>query len=327
MNWLKKRLPSKESFLALYATVYSLALISLMFYCIFSQRSVFEKIIISIVMVIMALKLPTPEAPNQKQKNRSKKGNPVKSAVQAENQGIKKRKRRKRTSAKKATGSKHIQIGTLSIDTKSIHKKQIEEELNKPAPKTIKPLSTPIHELTESRRHKDTIRPNSNVSSSHRKKKLPSVVETNEKKQFNLNPTVEKETVHIEVSDKMDLAKEPENIGLILSTLRSRVAANVEMDRIVDITHMREQTGTWATNDSNLHGFDSVTGHPTSITVKCVSVQSDVARLEDTQGELRWVKMPEGVNHSDLQRNQEFEVQLIKTGSKYKALKVTKLVG
>ncbi|WP_103109550.1 hypothetical protein [Brevibacillus reuszeri] len=325
MNWLKKKLPSKESFLAFYATMYSLTLIALLVYTIFSQRGAFEKIILFIVVVIMALKLPTPDANNHDQKAKKKKAIHPKTALQDGNQGKKKRKRRKRTSTKKVIASKQITIDTLHIEPKVSQKTPHEEVMNNPAPKTIKPLSAPIHELTQSRKMKQPQKHTKEHSNNQPNQKL-SKVETHEVKQLSHNSIVKDDAIQIDEIETMDLAREPENIDLILSTLRSRVAANVETDRIVDITHMREHKGNWDANDLSIQGFDSVTGHPTSITVKCVSFQSDVARLADKHGEYRWVKMPEDFCNTELVSGQDFEVQLIKFGSKYRALKVKKLV-
>ncbi|GED32122.1 hypothetical protein P9G84_02565 [Brevibacillus centrosporus] len=313
-NWIKSKIPFRESLFELYATVYSLVMVSLLLFGIFGDSSFLEKMSLVVVFIFMCAKLPVYSTVKEKKKPKAKKAfSPdIKEYYSDE---IKKKPRSRRK--KKA---KDVKVQTQKQNNKPRINK---EDVSGKDPQIKSPeLRVPIAELQRASAKKEKIQERYPRSSSV---EVQSPVTTTEPQSpVDVGISIPTELMVIddidhapEQEDVREEAQVPENIDQIVAALRTRVFE--EDDRVVNITHLRAPKENLPPLPKG-PGFESITKNASVINAVVCNVQNGVARMVDSDGEFRWIRLPEDIKHNDLRNNHPVQLELRKVSGKFEVL-------
>lgn len=312
-NWIKSKIPFRESLFELYATVYSLVMVSLLLYGIFGDSSFLEKMSLVVVFIVMCAKLPVYSTVKEKKKPKAK--NAFSPAIKENySEEIKKKPRRRRK--KKA---KDVKVQTQNQNKKPvIHKEDVSRK--KPQIKSSE-LLVPIGELQRVGTKKEKIQ--ATPLSNSVEVQIP-VTPTEPQSPVDVGISIPTELMLIddidhapEQEDVREEAQVPENIDQIVAALRTRVYE--EDDRVVNITHLRAPKENLPPLPKG-PGFESITKNASIIDAVVCNVQNGVARMVDSDGEFRWIRLPEDINHNDLRNNHPVKLELRKVSGKFEVL-------
>ncbi|MDC0764150.1 hypothetical protein POF51_25865 [Brevibacillus sp. AG] len=330
IKWLKRKIPSRQSFYAIYSTVYSLMMIAILLFAVFSQNSVVVKSLFIVTVLVMAIFLPV-----QKSKTKNKETKKTKShhrkVVNDHEKQKRKRSRPKGTSGSNPSRQKQNARKIEKLANAHKAKSTNEEVIDKKSNEIKKGLSVSIEERIGSRNPQESRKNGVKSRNNNERQNLAYAGSLRMNHQLHSNDGVvlPNEIVsndtniagHITDGPAKTLeAKAPDHIDEYLKSLRSRVLERKE--RVVNITHIKGE----ALNTErflNTDGFDSVNKEPITLKLNYLFSQEGVARFADELGEMRWVRLPEGIDIDLFSTGQKLSVHTIKEGSKFRALSVS----